>query len=112
VIVIVYKINTDLFQNTDNYVFNVRTKNVTDFLREKYVKKRYINLCQDNPVRLEIPPMEKNIIKEIKVEENKNSMKQEVPNLLNKLKSKIDLGGPKVLIKNKYKLFLDNYSSY
>lgn len=59
---------------------------------------------------MEIPKQDINYIRDIKVEENKLSPRQELPNLLMKLKNKIRLSSPKVLIENKYKLFLENFN--
>jgi hypothetical protein len=101
--------NKTKFSSKTNLDFEERSKNVTDYLIDKFEKKRYINLYEINNYEIEIPKQEIISIKDIKVEENKFSLRQELPNLLIKLKNKIRFNSPKIMIQNKYKLFLENY---
>ncbi len=101
---------TNKFSNKFDFDLEERTKNVTEFLIDKFERKRYINLYEINNYEIEIPKQEEIAIKDIKVQENKLSPKQELPNLLMRLKNKIKFNSPKVLMQNKYKLFLENYN--
>ena len=78
---------TNKFSNKCDFDLEERTKNVTEFLIDKFEKKRYINLYEIKNYEIEIPKQEEVAIKDIKVEENKLSPRQELPNLLMRLKN-------------------------
>jgi hypothetical protein len=98
----------------EEYLQLYRKQQVDEFLRSKYTKKKFpeIVLAESNPVNLELvsPSATKSTITEIKVSQNKETIRKELPKLLSNLKTKGESNkNPKILIQNKYKLFIENY---
>jgi hypothetical protein len=97
----------------EDYLHIYRKTQVDEFLKSKNIQPRFKQtvLVESNPINLNLisPKGIQSTITDIKVTRNKEIIRKEFPKLLNELKQKVVNENPKVLIKNKYKLFLDNY---
>jgi hypothetical protein len=97
----------------EEYLQHFRKCQVDEFLRSKYSKRKFpeVILSETKPVNFNVISAKaiEGTIKDIKVTQNKESIRKELPKLLSTLKGKVENKNPKNLIENKYKLFLENY---
>jgi hypothetical protein len=91
-----------------------RKVQVDEFLKSKNIKPKFKEniLVESNPVNLNlISPKgtRSTITGVVKVTQNKEGVRNELPKLLDDLKRKVENKNPQILIKNKYKLFIEDY---
>jgi hypothetical protein len=95
----------------EEYMQCLRKSQMDEYFKNSKKGYSQVELSKSKPVQVEVvsPVAAMSTITGVKVEQNKDGLRNEIPTMLDNLKRKVENKQPKMLMENKYKLFLEHY---